>query len=113
MNINSGEVFHLFVFFFRWKVRDLSKMQTALQKMSLRQMPGNRDGPEVGPEQRRETNPIQELLQEEGRESSTAFCFDFRRQGNNISNNNNNEETEISRPTSLSKLEGNKSANRT
>jgi hypothetical protein len=89
-------------------------MQTALQKMSLRQISGDRDGPEVGPEQRRETNPIQELLQEEGRESSTAFCFDFRRQGNNnISNNNNNKETEVSRPTSLSKLEGNKSANRT
>jgi hypothetical protein len=48
-------------------LRNFPEMQAALQEMPLRQMPGRRDGPQVGADQRREARQVQELLQEEGR----------------------------------------------
>ena len=74
---------------------DLSKMQTALQEMPLRKMHLNRNGPEMGVEQRRKANPIQKLFQEE-RRTGTTTTFGKRREGNDF------EEKEISRSTSLS-----------
>jgi hypothetical protein len=46
---------------------NLSKVQAALQEMSLHQVHPGRDGPEVGDDERREEDQVQELLQEEGR----------------------------------------------
>jgi len=55
------------MFFSRWQLRHLPQVQAALQEVSLRQVHQSRTRPEVGPDQRREENPIQELLQEKGR----------------------------------------------
>ena len=45
---------------------DSAKEQANLQKMSVQQMSGRRNGFQVGPHQRRKKNPIQKLLQEKG-----------------------------------------------
>ena len=47
-------------------MRYSTEEQADVQTVSLRQMPGQRDGPEVGSLQRRKENPIQTFLQEEG-----------------------------------------------
>ena len=56
-------------------MRHLSEVQAALQEVPLRQVHRCRDGPQVGPDQRRETSPVQKLLQEErrGRHNDLAF----------------------------------------